>query len=60
MNVQDLKAGQKVQYIGKTRHDIKEGALITIREVQVDLEPGNSLVYVESSMTPVSPTDLIA
>ena len=58
-----MKAGMKLAYIGKTTGELTEGCLVTVREIQEDLEPANSLVYVcrgdKKCMTPVQPAKLI-
>jgi hypothetical protein len=63
MDVLSLKAGMKLAYIGKTTGELTEGCLVTVREVQVDLEPDNSQVYVcrgtKKCMQPVQPAKLV-
>jgi hypothetical protein len=63
VDVLTLKAGMKVAYIGKTTGELTEGCLVTVREVQVDIEPANSQVFVcrgtKKCKQPVQPAKLV-
>lgn len=59
MDISDIKCGLKLVYVGEDTPHIKRLKEVLVREIQLDIIPADSKVFVDDCLVPVLPADLI-